>query len=349
VKVKQSYGGVFLQQLFDRGLHALEQEGLELSVIVPVYNSERSLSKCVRSFCEADFPEEKYEVVIVDDGSTDNSYKIARGLKDTFAATIKICEQSHRGPAAARNAGIKNAVGRIVLFTGADCVATRELLQRHVTGHAVHKDESIAILGYTTWHPRLRITPFMRWLEKGMQSDYGRLHHGERVDSTYFNTTNISLKRRFMLRNGLFDEAFPYAAFEDIELGYRLKGAGLKIIYDQTAVVYHLHRTDPLSYSHRQRMVGRSIVLLKRKHPEMPLDMERMRRYGTVPEWVLLFPTRIVYLLDRLNIALPALLYSIPMNYYCSLEIRQASRTHCEIDRKPQSLQSQRRQNRPNA
>jgi glycosyltransferase involved in cell wall biosynthesis len=311
-----------------------------VSVVIPVYNSGAVISGCLQSLSCSDFPTDNYEIIVVDDGSSDDTYSIARKLSETSPARIGVLRQIHRGPAAARNTGIRNAGGRIVLFTGADCFAERGLLRNHVGAHELHKKENIAILGYTTWHPALKVSPFMRWLENsGMQFDYGRIGHGEEASYRHFYTSNISLKKNFMLKAGIFDESFVYAAFDDIELGYRLTSSGLKIIYNKTAIVYHLHPTDPLRYSHRQRMAGRSMVLFTRKHPSMAsLEGRSRKMYAVLPEWSALFANAILCALDRLNVAMPAPFYSIPMTYYYWLGVTDVVRVTGTRTRRTRNL-----------
>jgi GT2 family glycosyltransferase len=173
------------------------------------------------------------------------------------------------GPAAARNLGIKHARSRLILFIGDDCIADRSLVDKHVTFHKTYSEENIAILGYTTWHRKLHVTAFMHWLEHGgLQFDYDMLKDGDIADTFY--TSNVSFKLDFILNNnGFFDEDFPYAAYEDTELAYRLQSKGLRVLFQRDAVAYHFHPTTLRDYCYRIRNTGKSALILRRKIPQI--------------------------------------------------------------------------------
>ena len=98
------------------------------------------------------------------------------------------------------------------------------------------------MLGYVTWSPEIKVTPFMRWLERGgPQFKYWTINNPQNVSWRHLYTANISFKRQFLLEDGFFDEDFPNAAYEDTELGYRLHQRGLRIVYNKRAVAYHYH------------------------------------------------------------------------------------------------------------
>ena len=186
-------------------------------------------------------------------------------LNDSPCA-LRYFKQEKRGPASARNLGIMNANTRIVLFIGDDIIATPNLIAEHMKWHSNNSEENVAVLGYVTWSPELRITPFMRWLENGgPQFSYHKLKGKEVLNYCCFYTCNISLKRHFLLKNGLFDENFKYAAYEDLELSYRLTQKGLQIFYNKDAVGYHLHPTNIETFCRRQQLVGRSKVIFNKK------------------------------------------------------------------------------------
>jgi GT2 family glycosyltransferase len=107
----------------------------------------------------------------------------------------------------------------------------------------------------------------MRWLENGgPQFGYGDLTDGGEVDpAKYFYTCNISVKNEFLLKNGLFDEDFPAAAFEDAELGYRLKAKGLRLTFDRKALGWHRHYTSLKDACGRMVKVGEARDIFNRK------------------------------------------------------------------------------------
>jgi len=124
-------------------------------------------------------------------------------------------------------------------------------------------------LGLTDLHPEIEGTPFLEYIYQGPQFSYHTLKHGYEVPFGYFYTSNISMSKQKLIDIGLFDEDFKYAAFEDVEIGYRLYKTGFKIIYDQDAVTYHYHKSDLQSFIKRHILVGQSAIILYKKHPEL--------------------------------------------------------------------------------
>ena len=88
-----------------------------VSVIIPAYNEENTIESCLNSLLNQTIGKESYEVIVVDDGSTDSTSEIIKRYP------VKLFRQGNSGPATARNLGAKNSSGEIILFTDADCVA----------------------------------------------------------------------------------------------------------------------------------------------------------------------------------------------------------------------------------
>ncbi len=224
---------------------------MNVSVIIPTHNRSQVLLRCLNALTEQrrDVPG-SFEIVVVDDGSTDGTVQAVNRFRENCPVEVRLVQLgSQAGPAAARNRGLAAARFQIVIFIGDDIIVEPGFLRHHCAMHRRFRGESVAVLGYTTWHPELEITSFMSWLEEaGTQFDYGYVN---RYGPTWrhFYTSNISLKRQFMLENGIFDEDFKQAAFEDTELGFRLFERGLKIVYCKDALAYHLHPDiEPMDY-----------------------------------------------------------------------------------------------------
>jgi glycosyltransferase involved in cell wall biosynthesis len=240
----------------------------ELSVIIPTYNRKDILMKCLHALFQQICSKSDFEIIVIDDGSTDQTESIVKGIVEEAPVTLKYIKQKNRGPAAARNTGIKNAQGKIVLFIGDDIIATQSLLEEHLNWHRNYTDKNVAVLGYVTWSPELQCTPFMGWLENGgPQFTFWKIKDWKKVDAReYFYTSNISLKRAFLLENnGYFDEEFPYAAYEDIELGFRLKRKGMILKYNRSAIAYHYHYTSLKNACRRMIYLGESEKILGKK------------------------------------------------------------------------------------
>jgi GT2 family glycosyltransferase len=209
-----------------------------------------------------------FEVVLVDDGSSDGTADWLRGR--SFGFGLRVLSQENRGPAAARNAGVAVARGRRVAFLGDDTVPSTGWLAAHRAAHRARGDDPhLAVLGYTAWHPRMRLTPFLRYInEHGLQFGYALIQDREDVPFNFFYTSNISLSRALLLAEP-FDLRFPYAAWEDIEVSYRLKKRGLRMAYEPAAQVAHDHPTDLARFAQRQEKAGYCAVVFHRLHPEL--------------------------------------------------------------------------------
>jgi glycosyltransferase involved in cell wall biosynthesis len=271
---------------------------MQLSVIIPTYNRKDVLVRCLQALFRQTYPTEKFEIIIVNDGSKDDTKNVVGKLMANAPAEIHYYEQSNRGPAVARNVGVKKASGEIVLFIGDDIIAHENLLQEHINWHIRFPEDHTAILGYVTWSPEIKVTPFMRWLENGgPQFAYNQIKSETVDDYMFFWTCNISLKRKFMLNEGLFDEEFPYAAYEDIELAYRLTLEGLKIKYNGNAVARHLHPgINVRNYKKRMEVVGESEVIFGNKYPQLNLSYQKYKKIANekCPSFLWLFLYEII-------------------------------------------------------
>jgi GT2 family glycosyltransferase len=145
---------------------------------------------------------------------------------------------------------------------------------RFLSEHArIHRetndDRLVACLGYTGWPRTERVTAFMDYInDYGLQFGYKLIKHGAVVPFKFFYTSNISIDRELLVEQP-FDPTFPSAAWEDIELAYRLDAKGLKIHYNERAVTRHYHQMNVDSFARRQYTVGKSGAIFYRKHPEL--------------------------------------------------------------------------------
>jgi len=276
-----------------------------LSVIIPTYNRSGVLLRCINALLDQTIPEAEYEILVVDDGSSDKTTDMLGEVGGTVHVEMYYLRQNHKGPAAARNLAIRNAKGDVLLFMGDDILASPTMLAEHVQWHRMHPEDNVAVLGYVTWSSEIPLTPFMQFLSEhsDMQFAYGIIQDEEDIGYQHFYTSNISLKRAFLLANGLFDEDFPDAGQEDIELGYRLEKKGLRIVFNRKAVGYHLHPMDLESFSHRMEIIGFSAEIFNRKHPEVALDAA----FVAIPKWQIM----VKYLLARICLPLGIMAFQL--------------------------------------
>lgn len=249
-----------------------------MSIVIPTYNRKEQLIQCLMKLSGQDIDPSLFEVIVVDDGSTDGTGQAISLLHLSFA--MRYLRQNKSGPASARNTGIRNAKNDIVTFIGDDILVTPEFVSEHLRAHTDHADETAAILGHIDWPSNMTVTPFMKFITgpKGLQFCFPDIADRQNVPCGYFYTSNISVKRSFLLREGgLFDTGFQYAAYEDTDLGRRLARLGLRIIYHPEALAYHDHHMSLKSFIRREERVGEMKVLLDQRHPELAYNQQALK------------------------------------------------------------------------
>lgn len=237
------------------------------SIVIPTHNRLNMLRQVLQALGDqAGAPE--LEVIVIDDGSTDGTAAALETHRPSYPFTFR--SQPNGGPGRARNHGVSLAKGRFVVFIGDDTVPERNFLAEHARVHRQSNDDRLtACLGYTGWPSTEPVTAFMDYInDYGLQFGYKLIHDGETVPFNFFYTSNISLDRELLAQHP-FDTTFPAAAWEDIELAFRLKELGLKIVYNARAITRHHHTITIDSFARRQYTVGKSGAIFYQKHPEL--------------------------------------------------------------------------------
>lgn len=240
---------------------------IDYSIIIPTFERVDVLPEVLEGLeNQQDAP--SFEVIVVDDGSGDGTAAFLGDYRGNLAITI--LGQPNQGPASARNRGVAAARGRRLAFLGDDTVPSPGWLRAHDRAwRRAGGGGEIAIIGYTSWHPRMRTNRFLHYInEYGAQFGYALIDAPERVPFNFFYTSNLSLGRH-LLEAEPFDLGFPYAAWEDIELAYRLEKRGMRLAYAADATVLHDHPTDLARFAERQERAGYSAVVFHRLHPEL--------------------------------------------------------------------------------
>lgn len=248
---------------------------MEISVIIPTHNRASLLEKSLSKIFSSNFPKNKYEVIVIDDGSTDNTDLICKSIKEK---NFKYIKQKKAGQGVARNKGIEIAQGKIILFGQDDIFITKNFLLEHYNFHQKNPKKNYACLGLILWDPELEVNEIMKWNTNeitlfgkfgGHQFAYNQLKDKKQANYNYFYTSNLSLKKEIFINNK-FDPWFDGYGWEDIELGYRLtKKENLKLFYNSQAVVYHHHPMNLEDFKQRMIQIGSAIHLFKQKHPEV--------------------------------------------------------------------------------
>lgn len=236
-----------------------------ISVIIPTYNRIQLLEKVLFALDKQDFPLNKYEVLVIDDGSIDQTKKIVKNLIKNLNLNLKYFYQQNNGPAKARNEGIKLSKGRFILFIGDDTIPHKSLISEHYSN--LTKNPECGVLGSIKWSDEIKISNFMKFLSpNGPQFNFGAIKDPTNCGYMFYYTSNLSLNRTWF-KSDLFDIDFKSAAMEDMELAYRLEKKGLKIIFNPGAIVYHYHPQNIMGFLIRQKDVVDGINLFLSKHP----------------------------------------------------------------------------------
>lgn len=248
--------------------------GIEVSAIVPTHNRWPQLQQVLAGYAKQSLSHAAFEVIVCDDASNDGTPDRAEALAETLPFHLRLLRQDKKGPAAARNFGASVSAGQVLVFSDDDCVPDPSLLATHLASTRV----GVATIGHIEWHPDLTVTPFMDFVCPGYMFNFGQITDHEHATYQCFYTANVSVHREDFERVGRFDEGFPAAAYEDIELGYRLEESGVRLRYVREAVIYHLHEMTLAAQLPRQLLNGRAAAYAIAKHPRMLLGAGRVIR-----------------------------------------------------------------------
>lgn len=211
--------------------------GKRVSIVVPVYNGTATITECLESFAAQSYPGHDIEVLIVDDGSTDQTPEFVErlvGQWDDEKPRVTVLRQAHQGPAAARNRGAAAATGEFLLFTDADCVAEYDWVKQMVL--PFQSPEVAAVKGAYKTRQRSLVA---RFAQAEFDARYRLLAASRYVDVVF--SYSAGFRRELFISIGGFDTTFPVADNEDTELSYRVATAGHKIVFNPRAIIYHRH------------------------------------------------------------------------------------------------------------
>jgi len=234
-----------------------------ISVVIPTYNRLPILQKCLLALEHQVVAEpiDHYEVVLVDDGSTDAT---VAWLAEQAASLphVRLIRQDHGGPALGRNRGVEAARGDVIVFIDSDLVVTEGFLLAHARALQA---------AWRRQGNRLCFTYGAVINTANFDNPTGERHKLRDLSWAYFATGNVAIDRALLEQAGLFDPAFRLYGWEDLELGERLRRLGVRLIRCPDAVGYHWH--PPLSLEQIPRLIqveqerARMGLVFYRKHP----------------------------------------------------------------------------------
>jgi len=243
---------------------------------------------------------DRFEVIVVMDCADPDPGAVDEAI-GTRPYPVRRLTGHRPGLSANRNTGWRAAAAPIVLFTDNDTIPVPEFVAEHLAWHADNPQDEVAVVGHVRWAPELKLTPFMRWLDEGVQFDYGSIA-GTEAAWAHLYGANSSVKKALLERVGDFDEErLPYL-YEDLDWAYRAREHGLRVLYNRRALVDHVRPGMTLEFwKEKARRMAAAERQFVTKHPEMepwfhkkfsaaarrpPLRGRAIRLAPYVPEWV---------------------------------------------------------------
>jgi glycosyltransferase involved in cell wall biosynthesis len=238
---------------------------LDATVIIPTFNRKDVFMRTLEALAQVDYPADRWEVVVVDDGSTDGTAAAISGWAADHSLQIVCLTQSNAGPAVARNRGGNQARGDALIFIDNDIEVPPRFIRDHLETLASHP--GCWVVGRIVHPAHLRKTPFGRYRDDAWES-FHAAHLPDRISPTPGMTAaNLSMPRKDFLYLGGFDSSFTIASCEDWELGLRARLRGIGVVYHPGIIGLHSDWAGSLSaFCERQRLYSISDVLLWHKH-----------------------------------------------------------------------------------
>ncbi|MFH1279701.1 MAG: glycosyltransferase [Candidatus Eisenbacteria bacterium] len=225
-----------------------------VSVVIPAWNAGRSIAGGVAAALGQEGVGGSIEVIVVDDGSTDETGEAAGG------AGARVVRQENGGPAAARNRGWREAAGEWVFFTDSDCVPRPDWVARLLPAL---REKNVGAAGgtYDAANPD-------SFLAACVQEEIALRHLRMPREVRFLGSFNLAVPRRVLEETGGFDEEYRRASGEDNDLSYRIRKRGYRLIFDREARVAHRHPEKIGRYLKEQTRHGYWRMKLYREHPE---------------------------------------------------------------------------------
>lgn len=225
-----------------------------VSIIIPTFNGGRRIGKCLDALLKQT-PGKDVEILVMNDGSTDNTVDVVKKYPG-----VRCISQRNAGPAAARNRGVGEAQGSIILLTDDDCIPMADWVDAMLK--PFRDPEVVASKGIYRTHQKSLIARFV-------QIEYEDRYHLMLAHDTidFVDTYSAAFRRDHFLQMAGYDTSFPVACAEDVELSYRMSQRGWKMKFAPAAVVYHTHPDNLAAYLKKKYKFAFWRVLAVRKNP----------------------------------------------------------------------------------
>lgn len=252
------------------------------SVVIPTYNRPQQLTSCLAALAKQDYPTDKYQIVVVDDGSRTPLNSIVDTDKNQI--NITLIRQQNAGPAAARNTGVQHAIGDYIAFTDDDCMPDAAWLRQFAV--ALHTSPDAMVGGHT-----VNALPQNLYSSASQALiDYLYSYYGSATQGIFFASNNIAMAKAHFLAIGGFDVSFPLAAAEDRNLCDCWQQAGYPMKYVPTATIQHAHALSLKSFWRQHFGYGRGAYCfhqVRAQRTEQSIQLEPTQFYTNLLKYPL--------------------------------------------------------------
>ncbi len=230
----------------------------KFSIIIPTYNRKDNLRPVLENFFKQDYPKSEYEIIVVDDGSRDNTLAMAKKLKPTcnfkyfywprikipLEKNIRKWNKFYNRAGLSRNIGINNSQGEIILFNDSDILVEKDCLKRHEKYHQKHPN--IIVRGFRMYLPKgsMDLTQFQSEKTERSIRLHCRMYDLFKEGWQRIITANLSVRKKYLDKINGFGQDFVFWGSEDVDLGYRLSKLKMKFVWDDKIKIYHLYHKN---------------------------------------------------------------------------------------------------------
>jgi len=229
---------------------------MKISVVIPAYNASSTIKKCLDAVVSQDF-KDTYEIVMVDDGSKDNTAEIVKKYKK-----VKYIFQKNAGPATARNKGWENSNGDIIVFTDSDCVPEKDWLSEMVK--PFEKEKSIGAVGGAYGKTINNESKLATLIGEEIKFRYKNIGNYTDAHGSY----SLAVRKEILEKVNGFNESYPVATAEDWDLCYKITKLGYKIYFNKKAKTGHHHPSNLKKYLKTQFRHGFYRMKLYKDHKD---------------------------------------------------------------------------------
>lgn len=262
----------------------------EISIIIPVRNEEKYITRCIDSLINQTYPQEKYEIIVLDGMSTDNTREILKNFQSEYENLIRFFDNHKITQVAGRNTGVKYSEGNIIVMFSGHAYADVHFLST-IMNEFNNSDSNVAVLGANILPAEdeqflgTAVAKVQMSTLGGGSSAFMISQNNKYVDSPGFP----AYRREIIFKIGLFDERFVIG--EDIDINWRIKSAGFKLMLCSKAVVYYYRRHNSIKlFSKHMFYYGKA-------------KGQFIRKYPSSNKWVNLFPILLIICIAGLPIA----------------------------------------------